>query len=57
MRDNPMPHSAEALKMAQGGGLAPRALLMPLLFAIVVGTLAAFWAHLDIYYTYGAATA
>ncbi|WP_395144482.1 DUF6785 family protein [Armatimonas sp.] len=57
MRDNPMPHSAEALKMAQGGGISPRALLKPLLFAIIVGTLAAFWAHLDIYYTYGAATA
>lgn len=57
MRDNPMPHSAEALKMAQGGGLSPRALLKPLLFAAVVGTVAAFWAHLDIYYTYGAATA
>lgn len=57
MRDNPMPHSAEALKMAQGGGLSPRALLKPLIFAAIVGTLAAFWAHLDIYYTYGAATA
>lgn len=57
MRDNPMPHTAEALKMAQGGSLSPRALLGPLVFAIIVGTLAAFWAHLDIYYTYGAATA
>lgn len=57
MRDNPMPHTAEALKMGQGSGLSARAFLKPLLFATVVGTLAAFWAHLDIYYTYGAATA
>ena len=57
MRDNPMPHTAEALKMGQGSGMTPRAFLKPLLFAAVLGTLAAFWAHLDIYYTYGAATA
>jgi hypothetical protein len=57
MRDNPAPHTAEALKLAQGVVLRPRALLMPLLFASVVGVLAAFWAHLDIYYLFGAATA
>jgi hypothetical protein len=57
MRDNPMPHTAEALKLAQSASLAPKALLKPLLFAMLVGTLAAFWAHLEIYYHYGAATA
>jgi hypothetical protein len=57
MRDNPMPHIAEAAKLTQGGGFSPRKLLTPLLFATVIGTMAAFWAHLDIYYTYGAATA
>lgn len=57
MRDNPMPHDAEAAKIGQGVGLTPRALLKPLLFASALGILAAFWAHLDIYYTYGAATA
>ncbi|MGC4043748.1 MAG: hypothetical protein QM758_08070 [Armatimonas sp.] len=57
MRDNPMPHVAEGTKLAQGGGFSPRMLLGPLIFATVVGTIAAFWAHLDVYYTYGAATA
>ena len=57
MRDNPMPQAAAALKIAPGAGLSPRGYLKPLLFAIVFGTLLAFWAHLDIYYTYGAATA
>ena len=57
MRDNPLPHYAEALKLGQGGAMSPRAFLAPLVFAAVLGTLAAFWAHLDVYYTYGAATA
>jgi hypothetical protein len=57
MRDNPMPHQMESMKLAQGASLAPRAFLKPLVFAIVLGVFLAFWAHLDIYYTYGAATA
>lgn len=57
MRDNPMPHSTAALKLSQGGEFSPRAYLKPLLFATVVGVIFAFWAHLDIYYQYGAATA
>jgi hypothetical protein len=57
MRDNPLPHYAESSKLAQGGMLSPRAYLWPLLFAMVLGTFAAFWAHLDVYYTYGASTA
>ena len=58
MRDNPdAPLCRGTEDGARRGGLSPRALLKPLLFAAVIGTLAAFWAHLDIYYTYGAATA
>jgi hypothetical protein len=57
MRDNPLPQSSQVLKAASQTGVTARAFLAPLLFATVVGILAAFWAHLDIYYTYGAATA
>ena len=57
MRDNPLPQTMAAMKMAQGGELAPRSYLKPLLFAAVVGVFAAFWAHLDIYYRFGSATA
>ena len=37
--------------------MPPRAFLGPLVWAIAFGILCAFWAHLDIYFTYGAATA
>jgi hypothetical protein len=57
MRDNPMPQYAQASKMAPGADISPRVYLKPLLFAAVIGILAAFWAHLDAYYMYGAATA
>jgi hypothetical protein len=57
MRDNPMPQYAQGLKIAQGAGFSPRAFLVPLVFAAILGILAAFWAHLDAYYTFGAATA
>ena len=57
MRDNPMPQSVSATKIGQASGISPRAYLKPLLWAAAFGILAAFWAHLQIYYTYGAATA
>ncbi len=57
MRDNPMPQSVSAMKIGQGGEINPRAYLKPLVWATGIGILAAFWAHLEIYYTYGAATA
>jgi hypothetical protein len=57
MRDNPMPQQMQSAKMFSSDGFSPRTLLGPLVFAAVVGILLAFWAHLDIYYTYGAATA
>ncbi|GAB4462146.1 MAG: hypothetical protein OHK0029_28480 [Armatimonadaceae bacterium] len=57
MRDNPMPQYAQGARIAPGAGFSPRSLLAPLIFAAVLGILAAFWAHLDAYYTFGAATA
>ncbi|HZP84720.1 MAG TPA: DUF6785 family protein [Chthonomonadaceae bacterium] len=57
MRDNPMPQQAQSVKLGQSAGMSPRALLWPLVWAAAFGVLCAFWAHLDIYYTYGAATA
>jgi hypothetical protein len=57
MPDNPQPQQMQILKMGHEIGIPPRAFLGPLVWAIAFGTLCAFWAHLDIYYTYGAATA
>ncbi len=57
MRDNPLPQTMAGMKLAQGGDVNPRAYLKPLIFATAFGVLLAFWAHLDIYYTYGSATA
>ncbi|HVK03216.1 MAG TPA: DUF6785 family protein [Armatimonadaceae bacterium] len=57
MRDNPMPQQVQSAKIAGQAGFSPRTFLGPLVFASLVGILLAFWAHLDIYYTYGAATA
>lgn len=57
MRDNPMPHYSQSLKMSQTVGFSARAYLGPLVFASLLGIIAAFWAHLDAYYVYGAATA
>lgn len=57
MRDNPMPQQMQAGKLAQSAGFSARAFLGPLVLASLVGILCAFWAHLHIYYIYGAATA
>ncbi len=57
MRDNPMPQQMQAAKLAQAGGFHASALAGPLVWASAFGILCAFWAHLHIYYVYGAATA
>lgn len=56
-RDNPMPHQLEAMKMGQASAADPRRFVVALLLAAMLGTVAAFWANLHIYYQYGAATA
>ena len=57
MRDNPMPQQAQSLKMGQGTGLSARSFLAPLVWASLLGIFCAFWAHLHIYYAFGAASA
>lgn len=57
MRDNPMPQEAQQVKIAQMAGFSPRSYLAPLIVACAAGVLLAFWAHLSIYYTYGASSA
>jgi len=57
MRDNPLPQQAQAAKTGAVAGMSARAFLAPLLFASALGIVCAFWAHLHIYYEYGAATA
>jgi hypothetical protein len=57
MRDNPMPQQMQSLRLGQSGGLSSRAFFWPLLWAALFGTVCAFWAHLHIYYAYGASTA
>jgi len=56
MRDNPMPQQMQAMRLSQPGAVSPRAYLAPLVWAAAFGILCAFWAHLHLYYTYGAAT-
>jgi hypothetical protein len=57
MRDNPMPQQSQSLKLGQEAGVSPRRFLGPLVWAALFGVLCAFWAHLHIYYLYGAASA
>jgi hypothetical protein len=57
MRDNFMPQQTHSMKLAQSAHVSPRTFLWPLLWAGAFGTLCAFWAHLHIYYMFGAASA
>lgn len=57
MRDNPMPQQAQSVKAGMSAGISPRRFLGPLVWASAFGVLCAFWAHLHIYYIYGAASA
>ncbi len=57
MRDNPLPQMTQAMKLGSSSGAPLRAFFWPLVWASLFGTLCAFWAHLHIYYEYGAATA
>jgi len=55
-RCHPMPHIAEGHKLASRCDLAPRSLTLPMLAAMVVGSVSALWAMLHIWYQDGAAT-
>jgi hypothetical protein len=57
MRDSPMPHQLEAMKMGQETDTPRRQLRWGLLLAMAVSGVVAFWAHLHMYYEYGAASA
>ncbi|MFQ3550104.1 MAG: DUF6785 family protein [Armatimonadota bacterium] len=57
MRCNPMPTTAETMKMADVVRIKQRKLMFLLLLAIVAGIGIGFWACLSVYYTYGAGTA
>ncbi len=52
-RSVPIAHQIESLKLAERSGQSARAMLAPLLVATVIGTLAGFWAHLHLGYTWG----
>ena len=54
-RSHPMPHIAEAHKLAQRAGLSPRSLTVPMLVAMALGTVCACWAMLHLYYRDGGA--
>lgn len=55
-RSHPMPHQLEALKIGQDTKMEGRRLLIAILLATVVGTIASLWALLDIFYRHGQAT-
>lgn len=54
--DNPAPHQLTAMKLGEASGMSPRHLLLAILLGTIVGLAAGWWAQLDMYYRYGAAT-
>lgn len=54
-RSHPMPVMAEGLKASSSARSSERAFVALMLAAVLVGTLAAFWAFLDCAYRYGTA--
>jgi hypothetical protein len=49
-----MPHELDGFKMADGVGISPRRLVLPMALAVIVGSLATFWIALAIWYHFGA---
>jgi len=49
-----MPHELDGFKMADGVGISPRRLVLPMTLAVIVGSLATFWIALAIWYKFGA---
>jgi len=54
-RCHPMPHIAEGHKLASRVGLSPRSLAVPMLVAMVLGSVCACWGMLHAWYRDGAA--
>ena len=57
MRDNPLPQTSQSLKMGQSANISAHSFLAPLVWAAIFGIFCAFWAHLHIYYSFGASSA
>ena len=53
-RGHPMPHQLEGFKLAERTRMNARRLLIAMIIAVPLATLAAFWSHLQISYTTGA---
>jgi len=49
-----MPHELDGFKMADGLGIPPRRLVLPMALAVIVGAVATFWIALAIWYQFGA---
>jgi hypothetical protein len=49
-----MPHELDGFKLADGIGLSPRRLVLPMALAVIVGSVATFWIALAIWYHFGA---
>jgi len=52
-RCHPMPHQLEGFKLAEKVDFSNRRLVMAMMLATLVGTIAAFWSILHLYYEYG----
>ena len=52
-RSHPMPHTLEGFKVAEDSGMDSRRLVGAMMLAVVVGTVAAFWAYLTAAYKIG----
>ncbi|MGQ9525535.1 MAG: DUF6785 family protein, partial [Armatimonadota bacterium] len=52
-RSLPMPIQLEAFKLAERRRVAPKVFIVPMVLAVPIGTLAAFWAHLHFGYREG----
>lgn len=52
-RCHPMPHQLEGFKLAEQTGMSAKRLTYAMIIATFIGTLAAFWAYLDVRYRGG----
>lgn len=55
-RSHPMPHQLEAMKIGKESRMEPKRLLLAIILATIVGTVASLWALLTVFYNNGEAT-